>query len=583
VASGGVRIQLLDTNHEIIAEGQQRFITEFDAEEGVEDLVALLTRIREQDAIRGRHIQRLPEVEDVGRNPLRGYQEGLAKIARQTDHDYLIRRNRFLDHLLARFGERFDDGILQRLDLRPFGQKDDFYHELIRWKIEFLRQYANHPEAADGMSLGAGKAQGFDYGVTDGPNETSGLERRLSLLLGLHGHVDNGKYCRHESQPAAGAGCFYLDKHVWPLEPEQVEDEDGVRCNVSRHSIADSWPTGEPNLNDLHNNFVFSSEDSAVLRQVLSYGTNRRNYRIHAAGNEHRVLLQTPHSAQSIEIHRAHGRAQAENAIDFLIADFRRIKENAAETYAGERLYVVEHVLLRPHRNNLKHRVHISDQRNPSIHLRSDLLEREQKDEYLELILEHGQHASNYSIQRDSSGNRLLVLHHNDRPIATSMRSFLSDIAAQEALLLLVELIRVASENPHARQECLHPPETDPFFSFRLSVLLPNWPLRFQSNEFKLFAEQMVQENCPAHLAAQCLWLSTHEMASFERMYAEWKSLTVSIHSQDKTHEPSSDKLATLDQATDRLKLFIEAIEERAQQKSMPWTQGSGPQPGGTQ
>src|SRR6266567_2678796 len=417
VPSGGVRIQLLDANHELIAEGQERFITEFDAEEGVEDLIALLTRIKEQESIRDRHIQRLPEVKDVEKNPLRAYQEGLEQIARQTDHDYLVRRNRFLDHLLARFGERFDDGILQRLDLRPFGQKDDFYHELIQWKIEFLRRYVNSADSSDSGSVGAGKGQGFDYGMADGPNAISGLERRLTLLLGLHGHADKGKYSRRESHHSAGPGCFYLDKYVWPLEPEQVNDDEGARCSVSRHRIADSWPTGEPNLNDIHNNFVFSSEDSAVLRQVLSYGTNRKNYHLHAVGNEYRILLQTPHSAQSIEIHRAHSRAQAESAIEFLIADFHRIKENAAETYAGERLYVVEHILLRPHRSNLKHQVHISDPKNPNIYLKSDPLEREQKDEHLELILKHGQHASNYRIQRDNSGNRFLVLHHNDRPI----------------------------------------------------------------------------------------------------------------------------------------------------------------------
>jgi len=48
-------------------------------------------------------------------------------------------------------------------------KKDDFYHELIQWKIEFLRRYVSSGDAADGGTVGAGKGHGFDYGVTNGP------------------------------------------------------------------------------------------------------------------------------------------------------------------------------------------------------------------------------------------------------------------------------------------------------------------------------------------------------------------------------------------------------------------------------
>ena len=47
------------------------------------------------------------------------------------DRNALLRRNRFLDHLLARLAEQFDDQILARLDLRPYGESDGFYAELI--------------------------------------------------------------------------------------------------------------------------------------------------------------------------------------------------------------------------------------------------------------------------------------------------------------------------------------------------------------------------------------------------------------------------------------------------------------------
>src|SRR5262249_34935272 len=153
----------------------------------------------------------------------------------QRDNQYLKRRNDVLNHLLARFGERFDDDILEQLDLRPFGEKDDFYHERIRWKIEFLRGYIDaYPSSSSQeaqavnfgnalepdqrrhgaeLGLGSGRGQGFDYGASDGLNAVSGLERRLSLLLGMQGHVDGStRYQSGDKESAAGAGFYYVEK-----------------------------------------------------------------------------------------------------------------------------------------------------------------------------------------------------------------------------------------------------------------------------------------------------------------------------------------------------------------------------------
>ncbi len=92
----------------------------------------------------------------------------------ETEDEFLERRNRFLDHVMARFGENFGEYalLLNKLDGAKFAQ-----HELIGDKIGFLKAY---PE------ISRARARAFDY--TDQPcapeSRQPGLKRRINLLLG---------------------------------------------------------------------------------------------------------------------------------------------------------------------------------------------------------------------------------------------------------------------------------------------------------------------------------------------------------------------------------------------------------------
>lgn len=66
------------------------------------------------------------------------YADALPDLVTSTDA-FLDRRNRVLDHLLARFHEAFPEEELDRCDLRPAGDKDGFYERLIHAKIDYLK------------------------------------------------------------------------------------------------------------------------------------------------------------------------------------------------------------------------------------------------------------------------------------------------------------------------------------------------------------------------------------------------------------------------------------------------------------
>jgi len=558
---GGFNIHLHSTGGELIGEGEEIFETEFDAEEGARDLVGLVRRMALDQSVREHHLRKLPEVEEITRNPLRAYQQGLSRISLHADRNYLGRRNRILDHLLARFSEHFDDSILERLDLRAFGEKDDFYRELIRWKIEFLREYVEHDES-QGAALGGGRARGFDYGAADESTALSGLERRASLLLGLHGHAGNDRY-HPRSEDSSGAGYYCLEKDVRPLEPERLTHESGAAFTVARERILGARSEGEPDLNDLHHNFVFSSQDSAVFRQLLASGVNPDNYRLHASGDKYHILFQGLQGEQATEIHHAHSRTEAENSIAALVGYFQAMRQNVEHCYAGERLHVLEHVLLRPHEQTRQCCVHVCNHRS-QLHLSSVPIPREKKQEHLDLILVHGREVENYHITLHPSGRYRIELHADDREIASGTRMFAGRQEAAAAIQTVVDLLRSLHQHPENRAKHLRTGVAADFYSHRVSVLLPNWPMRFQNNEFKLYAEQLLYENAPAHLAIECFWLSVHEMEEFERLHREWKALKRAVQLEEEGLEKERDPnyVSALNQAADRLKALIERLQK---------------------
>jgi len=553
---GRVTIHLHNAGGNLIAEGKEVFETEFDAEEGVDELIRLLRSMARDASLRELHLRRLPHVEEISKTPLRSYDEGLKQLSEHADRDYLRRRNRILNHLLARFSEGFDDDILERLDLRAFGEKDDFYRDLIRWKIEFLRGYVR--QQGSPVALGEGRAQGFEYGA-DTPGSVSGLEGRVSLLLGMHGHSGEKGYrsdLRQDANPA-----YYMEKEVHPLNPEPAHDEKGVPFTIARERITSPWLEGEPDLHDLHRHFVFASDDSSISQLLLASGTNPGNYSVQERDGRYHILFHAT-GGEATEVHHAHTRKEAGEAIESLVRYFRHLRQNIEDSYAGERMHVLEHILLRPLQDAPARPVHIFDAKS-KLRLSSVPVSPERQDELLELIFHHGRHAASYRVQQDRAGKYYLELTVSEKLLATGTEPVTDQDEAAALIEELSALLQFLHREPEKRPE--HIQVRDDFYSHRLSVFLPNWPLRFQNKEFKLYAEHLLFENAPAHLAMDCFWLSINEMQEFERLFEEWKLRMRAVYGRQKgpRQEGSEKDVAALDAASAQLREMIELLNSR--------------------
>lgn len=142
------------------------------------------------------------------------YPSYLQHIAESLEK-YQDRRNRFLDHLLARFSESFTDYVL--LSYKLNGEKID-PAAIIQDKADFLK---NYPE------ISRNRGKGMDYTRSDswGSLNTSGLEKRVSKIIGLdditrhtlaHTRLVETEAGWKASIQGADGKAVLVSKAVWP-------------------------------------------------------------------------------------------------------------------------------------------------------------------------------------------------------------------------------------------------------------------------------------------------------------------------------------------------------------------------------
>lgn len=208
----------------------------------------------------------------------------------------LARRNRFLDHLMARFAERLQDYL--EIQAALFGATPA---AAVHAKCVFLAQYP---------ALGAARGLGFNY-TSEAAGNVSGLEKRLAHLLGL--------------------GTLAYDIY-------QERDEDGIdeyRFRVRRRFTAGvllsstrHWSTAEEAYVKLNEAIAAAARPSGYRRTQTV--TGEHTFNIVDAGGQ--IVARRIQYFTTPELRDA--------AIDELIA--------VVAGHLSERLCVIENILLRP-------------------------------------------------------------------------------------------------------------------------------------------------------------------------------------------------------------------------------------------
>jgi hypothetical protein len=220
------------------------------------------------------------------------------------------RRNRFLDHLIARFAERFTEFV--HVLYSAFGFNPE---SMIGYKCHFLR---NYPVISSDRSLAYNYSLGKDADLWDSEN-VSGLEKRLAKLLGLH------NFARRNLSDVT-YDSFAL------VEPTGAQFAFRIRDRHTNNTLLSSAV-----------DYATSDLAHAALTRAIFFGLLPSGYqrKTTGAGKFSFDLVDGQGTVIANHSESFDTEAQRDGAIDKLISYLQA-------NYSDEGIYLIEMILLRP-------------------------------------------------------------------------------------------------------------------------------------------------------------------------------------------------------------------------------------------
>jgi len=226
-----------------------------------------------------------------------GMSKAVVEAMTETVPEFHERRNRFLDHLLARFGEQFSEYALLLTGVagKPVAQQ-----RLIDDKISFLKRYP---------LISHDRAKAFNYTLPPSQDNEPGIKKRISLLLGY----PDLTFIWTAAAPSGGNYSVNF----------QLIDGN------SRH-----WLDGA---------LTVAADGPALAEQAAYRAVIERVIRFDA----HEIVAEAAKFRLKLKSGTATDLGQHPQLFD-TAADATAVRDELLAWSANERLIVVEHLLLRP-------------------------------------------------------------------------------------------------------------------------------------------------------------------------------------------------------------------------------------------
>lgn len=419
-------------------------------------------------------------------------EEILPVIARIYDK-YIPRKNRFLDHLLARFSETFMSVSFSTMNRQAKDMSEEEYDkELINAKALFLQKY---------ISLSRNKAKGINYLPTIFEKNTflqTDFAQRVGLLCNI----------------------YPLPNHKIAEIPEILK---------FRKASAKLLEQKENRI------AVFNSQFNNIREELLLNGTKPDFYIIEKFEGKFRIRIKADSKKCKMETQPVYyGKTfeECEAVVGKIRETLKKINRES------ENFYVLEHILLRPI-SPLKHSF-IVDKNGAKWIYTESVYENNEKntlEKFSETLLNLATQESNFILPITKSGESYIIViaDENKSNFAFVEGKFkekkpadLRDEIIKELKLIkantdkakrinsIVERIRVDEDFPPGAIF-----DDDPY-SLTLSAVLPDWTGRFQNDKIRAIFKEIFLQHVPAHLKVQFFWINIEKMKGFENYYFRW-------------------------------------------------------------
>lgn len=458
------------------------------------------------------------------------YKSKLA-LFRENETTFLNRRNRFLDHLLARFGRNLTE-FTESINQTSVKAQQQVEMET---KLRVLNHYAT-------MSAQRGRA-----------------------------------HDQFKSDTFAGqfSGIRLWVERLFDMTPES---ENIVHFN--KRFVKNTFDSKDKSKH-VFSKYILTTEDERPIdmKEIMRIGGDKKNYYIDYTPEEghHILLYKIKDTSRPTQIYKLHETYDNDQKTVAAIDELTELIGKYDKT--SERIFVVEHLLLRPtdiesyfglelidkHGNawmktkkwyskndlaqitippNPKSQYYycIKTQKNPNPPLSKTITDTQNKvtkkiyPKFIFFIQPKNAKAKfvKYEI-------KLLFGAPGQVLELTSTTPFESKEIAQQSIEEWITRLKknFKKNNSSNNNASLWRPVLKPWkkkskktkkynniisdpYSFIFTVAVPNWPSRFQKKSFKKALEKVIAREAPAHLWPNILWLGKVKMQEFEQLHFMW-------------------------------------------------------------
>ena len=451
----------------------------------------------------------------------------------------LDRRERFLDHLSAEYSEdlgRYSQLMHQHEGDQAAGSR------LIVDKALMLQDY---------IAISNYRSRGLDYTDADkgyNSDNVSGFEKRLSRLLGIRDYK------------IRNLAIDYIKIHT-------ITHENGVQ----RFSVKVIDPDDKDRVLLNSEEYEFQEEAEGILNYILKNGWNKTLYLDSFSQNRVAYNLQMATDEgdrETVAFKYVNVRERNQQEAEAMLkTDFDRLLTLLTRISANEGIHLVEHILLRPKigpRHSAKKSTLDADLINflplrtvgalidpapmtirAAYNFKINSTQQNLKttwkisfkDEYgneilvfdeaftyykhvlrrVTLVRQFGSDAPSYHKVLQKDGAFTLELWSVNHVLARGTGTY----TETELNTLITTLVHYfALEAPGLSTQ---PDESDDDpYSYQLSLVIPDWPKRFQEAGFRHLLEQTIYLETPAHITVHVLWAGHGLMHDFEEAYRLW-------------------------------------------------------------
>lgn len=462
------------------------------------------------------------------KDPLLNWENTLYKLNCTLDRSALQRLNEVADNLLARFGEKFPTYSLRKIHTSCYGKKftsQQFEDDLLGWKRTLISNY-------DKLSYNRAKA--YDYTLeinsdSDTGNITNiitpGIIQKTAILMGIKNFQT-----RFISKVIADSGIrIYQKKDGLEILREKLEIIYSP-TNIESFELDDIIII-DKKVENLKDSFFFLGNSKNILEKVLKEGVIESNYSIISTDSDKKnyYYIQLNSQNQTHLIHIPDSEKEAKMAIDFSINFLVDLNEKS------EGLYLIEHLLLAPPYLGKHFGFSFSLQIDDNSFLEFQQAELESngdRNNCLNDILNNFAYKSSNQIIVLGKGDVYVIriLNHTGVALAESSTTYqhkqaaLNIIAGISEQLKKKKIEQLVSEVTYYAYYGENKVDEE-FFSFKMSIILPSWPVRFQDDNFRTKMGNILYEQAPIHIAFQLYWLDLNNLISFEEKYHKWLGL----------------------------------------------------------